>query len=93
LAPPILLRADRVLFDVTSTTRSPPAEPTEPAESASTEEKANWSAALRKYRRKAAIAHNSFQIFAIGTAMSIAAGGMAGVVYHYVLHRLEHPTP
>jgi hypothetical protein len=82
-----------VLFDVTSTTRSPPAEPTEPAESASTEEKANWSAALRKYRRKAAIAHNSFQIFAIGTAMSIAAGGMAGVVYHYVLHRLEHPTP
>ena len=36
----------------------------------------------------AAIAHNRVQIFIVGTGMSIAAGGLAGIVYHLVLHLL-----
>jgi hypothetical protein len=69
----------------------PAVEPPEPDESAKPEEKAKWKAALESYRYKAAIAHNRFQIFAIGTAMSIAAGSAAGVVYRYVLCLLTHP--
>jgi hypothetical protein len=53
------------------------------------EEKPRWESALENYRYKAAIAHNRFQIFAIGTAMSIAAGGTAGVVYRYLLYLLK----
>jgi hypothetical protein len=37
----------------------------------------------------AAIAHNRFQIFVVGTGMSLAAGGIAGATYHCVLHLLS----
>ena len=36
--------------------------------------------------------HNRLQIFLIGTLMSLATGGVAGVSYHYVVDLLEsHP--
>jgi hypothetical protein len=51
-----------------------------------------WCESVLRYYREAATAHNSFQIFAIGTALSIAAGGLAGVSYHYALYYLAtHP--
>ena len=36
-----------------------------------------------------ALAHNRRQIFLIGTLMSVAAGGLAGVIYHLTLHALS----
>ena len=45
---------------------------------------------LQKVRaRAAALAHNTRLIFLIGTLMSVAAGGLAGFVYHWKLHLLE----
>ena len=47
----------------------------------------NTSSDEEKARVEDARAHNRFQIFIVGTGMSIAAGGIAGVVYHYALDR------
>lgn len=38
--------------------------------------------------KAAALAHNRFLIFILGSGMSIAAGGIAGVAYHYTLFQL-----
>jgi len=57
----------------------------ESAESPSLERRAQ-EAGMTKAHYRAAIAHNRFLIFLLGTGLSIAAGGIAGLVYHYVLH-------
>ena len=46
----------------------------------------------REFFRQAGRNHNRLQIFLIGTLMSLATGGVAGVSYHYVVDLLEsHP--
>ena len=40
---------------------------------------------------EAALAHNRFQIFLVGTGMSIATGGVAGAAYHYANYLLTYP--
>jgi hypothetical protein len=43
----------------------------------------------RDNRIVSALAHNRRQIFLIGTLMSVAAGGLAGVIYHLTLHAIS----
>ena len=38
---------------------------------------------------EAAVAHNRYLIFLLGTGMSLAASGIAGFLYHYTLHLLN----
>lgn len=42
-------------------------------------------AGLTKKHYSDAIVRNRFMVFLIGTGMSIAAGGISGVVYHYII--------
>lgn len=43
-------------------------------------------------QRQAALAHNRYLVFILGTGMSIAAGGIAGFVYHYALYLIQAVT-
>jgi hypothetical protein len=70
--------------------KRPETEPKELPEWATPEEKVKWAIAKDDYDYKAAQAHNRFQIFAIGTAMSIAASGIAGTVFHCALYAIKH---
>lgn len=47
-------------------------------------------AGLTQKHYRDAIVRNRFMVFLIGTGMSIAAGGISGVVYHYIMWLQEN---